>query len=175
MHKLIQTIEIPALKGTKVIADSKLFSWIDSNFKSWGADKKVKSTKTMKLDVCEMIEDATFAQIMSKDNLLTQEQILYFIENHKDLLRQDYYSTFFPFKSGEEVFVARVVVGDGGGLEVGVGCFSDDFVWFAGCRRRFVVPQLTPRTSEQTLIPFDALTLAIAEVKKAGYIIYKQV
>lgn len=134
------TIKIPALKGKKVIVDSKLFTYIDSDFKSYGANKPGKATKAMKLDVFEMDKDATFAQMMSPDNLLTQEQILYFVKNHKDLLRKDGYATFFPFKSGEEVFVAfvRVLVYNGGSLGVSMHRFSDGYAWRAEYRHRFV-------------------------------------
>lgn len=171
--KHITTIEIPALKGEGVIADSKLFYYIDSDFRNYGADKPGIATKKMKLDVFEMDKDATFAQMMSADNLLTQEQILYFIKNHKDLLRQNGYATFFPFKSGEEVFVAYVCVDGDGGLSVGVRRFSHDDVWSAEDRLRFVVPKLTPRTSESS--PSDTLTLnsAIKMIKEAGYQVSK--
>lgn len=171
--KYITTIEIPALKGKRVIADSKLFYYIDSDFRNYRADKPGIATKKMKLDVFELDKDATFAQMMAADNLLTQEQILYFIERHKELLRQDGYATFFPFKSGEEVFVAGVYVDDGGCLGVVVRRFSDDGAWNAGYRPRFVLPQLILTNSEPS--PSDTLTLdsAIKKVKEAGYQVSK--
>lgn len=170
--KLLNTIEIPALKGKKVIADSKLFTWVDSDFKNWGANKPRGATKKMKLDVFEMDKDATFAEVMSTENLLTQEQILYFIEKHSDLLRTDGLATFFPFKSGEKSFVA-CVFRLGGELEASVYRFSRDLVWRADRRLRVVVPQLKLGNSEKALNPSDTLTLAIEQVKKAGYQVSK--
>ncbi len=145
--KHITTVTIPALEGKKVIADSKLFSYVDPDFKKWGADKPSGLSKKMKLDVQEMDKDATFAQMMSPEHVLTQEQILYFVEYHKDLLRQDGYETFFPFKSGTEVFVADVIVLGDGRLRAGAYRLSNDYVWNAEYRHRFVVPQLALNSS----------------------------
>lgn len=164
--KHLTTISIPALKGKNVIANSKLFSYIDSNFKNWGADKPGTATKKMKLDVFEMDKDATFAEMMSPDNLLTQEQILYFIENHKDLLRQDDYATFFPFKSIDEVFVADVRVRVGGSLEARVYRLSYGLVWYAGDRHRVVVPAtVTSNLSDDPLVLSLPGTLNINGIK----------
>lgn len=157
----LHTIEIPALKGTKVIADSKLFSYIDPDFKNWSADKKGKATKKMKLDVFEMDKDATLAEMMSPDNLLTQEQILYLVENHKDLLHPDGYATLFPFKSGEEVFVVNVYVHGVGRLGVDAYRLSRDDVWYAGDRHRIVIPKITSKEKSE-IRTFD-LTLSSSE------------
>lgn len=172
--KLLTTVTIPATKGTKVIADSKFFTYIDSDFKRWGADKKGGERPETTLEVREMEEDATFEQMMSKENLLTQEQILYFVEHHQDQLRTGGYATFFPFKSGDKFFVARVGLSSGG-PHVDVDHLSGDGVWGAGGRHRVVVPQLTPSPSDLTLSDSDTLTLAIEAVKKAGFIIYKEI
>lgn len=174
--KHIKTITIPPLKGTKVIVDSKLFSYIDSDFKNWGATEKGIPTKEMKLDVFEMDKDARFDEMMSIDNLLTQEQILYFVENHRDLLRQEGFVTFFPFKSDDRVFVASVYVRVGGALSARVYRFSFDYVWYAGDRLRVVVPQLALNNSEPN--PSDTLidiNQAIERVKADGYLIFKQI
>jgi len=178
MHtlKLIKTITIPNLKGTKIIANSKLFDWIDQDFKNWGANKKGKATEEMKVDVMEMKEKATFQQMMSPDSLLTQEQILYFIENHKDLISKNRY-TFFPFKSGEKVFVADVYVHSVGSLAANVHRFSNDYVWPAESRYRFVVPQLNsklPSSNDSlTLSSSDTLENAIKICKDAGLTVTK--
>lgn len=154
--KHLQTIIIPKLKGDEVIADSKLFFHIDSDFRNWETAEKGKATKKTKLDVFEMDKDATFEQMMSKEKLLTQEQILYVIENHKEVLRQDGYATFFPFKSNNVVFVALVRVSSGG-LCVLVRRFSYGNVWGADARRRVVVPQLALKDFETS--PSDTLAL----------------
>lgn len=155
---LIETITLPPLKGKKLIKDATdIFAgYIDSDFKNWNT--KTHVSKQMKVEVREMTEDATFEQMFSKETLLTQDQIIYFVENFKNLLRTDGYATFFPFKSGEEVFVADVDFYSDEQLEVGVFRLSDDNVWDARYRHRIVVPQLTLNPSESdplSLAPFD--------------------
>lgn len=138
--KHIQTIQFPALKGNNLIKDSTLFTgYKDSEFDS--KTEKIAS-KAMNIDVFEMDKDATFEQMMSPDNLMTQEQILYFVNNYKDLLRQDGWATFFPFKSNGEVFVAFVDVYSDG-PRVRVCRFSDDYVWHAEFRHRIVCPSIS--------------------------------
>lgn len=167
--KHLTTIQLPKLSGNKVIADSTIFSYIDSDFRNWKADEKGKPTKAMKIDVFEMDTDATFAQMMSADNLMTQDQIIYFCKNHKDLLRHDGYATFFPFKSNGKVFVAFVYVKDGG-LKVLVYRFSDDCVWSAEYRHRVVVPTIStsePLTpSHSDVLPNELNINGVMYIKK---------
>lgn len=168
--KKLSTVTVPALKGKKVIASSKgIFTYIDSDFKNWGADKPGTPTKETKLDIFEMDTDATFEQMMSKDNVLTQEQILYFVENHKDQLKQDGYATFFPFKSGDDFFVAGVYL-DSDGPDVYVDRLSDDCVWYAERRRRVVTPQLTVNPSEARALTLgdssESLLLRIEKIEE---------
>lgn len=164
--KLLTTINIPKLDGTRVIKNSKLFNWIDSDFEKWQADKPGTPTEAVTLEVLEMDRDATFAQIMSPDNLLTQDQILYFVEHHQNQLRDEGYSTFFPFKSGEEIFVAGVGFGSDGRLNVRVYRFSFDGVWYAGFRHRIVLPQLSPS-------PLDTKKAIVKERLRAVEILSK--
>lgn len=168
----IKTIKIPKLPGKHTIANSKLFIYIDSDFKNWKADEKSASSKSMNIDIFEMDKDARFDQMMSVDNLMTQDQILYFVEKYKDLLRQDGYATFFPFKSNGEVFVANVRVSSGG-LCVCVRRFSRDRVWGADYRGRVVVPQLESKDlSPDTLFPRHSCTLP--DELKINDVIYKR-
>ena len=74
--------------------------------------------------------------------VLSQEQILYFVENNKDRLIDNYYANLFFFKVKDEFFVAHVNVYSGGNLHARVYRFPYDFVWYAEYRFRFVVPQL---------------------------------
>lgn len=146
--KLITQINIPKLSGKKVIVDSKLFAYIDPDFKNWKADEKGKPTKAMKLDVFEMTEDKKFSDMMLPDNLLTQEQILYFVEHHKEHLRQDGWATFFPFRSNDENFVASVIVHSGRRPSVDVSRFSHGSVWCAVFRLRVVCPATSTSVSK---------------------------
>lgn len=178
--KTLHNITIPKLSGKKTIAQARIFSYLDSDFKNYGTDKPGKKTEETKFAVCEMTEDATFKQLFTKpeEMAMTQEQILYFLENHRDLLNQDWYN-FFLFKIEDEFFVAYVYVHDRG-LRVLAYRLSHDDVWDAEPQRRFVVPatcvsdtqDLASRPSE-SLTP--SLEKAIEIVKKEGYLIFKQI
>ena len=174
MKILHQNIKIPALKGTRTIAQApELFTgWLDSDFKNCGTDikgSKTKETKETKLVELEMDKDATFADIFTDPEAmaLSQEQILYFVENHKDKLHPDGWYTFFLFKVSNDFFVAHVSR-SGRGLRAFVVRLSRGSVWNADDRRRVVVPQHSLESS-------DSLSLAIETVKKAGYKIIKEI
>jgi hypothetical protein len=136
--------------GSQTIAKAGKFftGYLDLNFKKWGTNVSSHSTKETKVEVHELIKDGNFAEIYGSlstnlDNLcLTQPQIIQFVEKHKQWLLADGYGTFFLFKANGEFFVACVGVGSDGGLLVVVLRFDFDSVWCAGCRRRFVLPQL---------------------------------
>lgn len=149
--KKLNTITLPALSGKDTISQAKnvFTAWIDSDFENWGTDKKGNKTDVISLAVCEMTEDATFAQLFTKPDemCLSQAQIIAFCKNHKDELRQDGYATFFLFKVDIEFFVASVYVRSGE-LYVFVYPFSNAHVWCSGYRHRVVFPQLALEPSE---------------------------
>ena len=140
--KLLHTISLPKV-GKKLISKSKLFSYIDGDFKNWGLDATTTSQK-QNLSVYELTEDMTFEQIfpIPEKMFLTQGQILSFIEKHKDKLRTGGYATFFLFRSKGKFFVALVHVVGGGALRVSVGRLENGGLWDAQYRHRVVIPQL---------------------------------
>ena len=146
-HKLT----IPARDGKRTIAKAKtVFTWgIDGDFKNWGLDLPGLATPTTDVEVHEMVKDGTFADIYAGTGrdldklVLTQDQVIAFVETHKAWLRTEGYGTFFLLKQGAEFFVASVDVDSDGTVGAGVRRFSDDFVWVAKCRHRFVLPQLS--------------------------------
>jgi len=147
METLYQNIKCPELKGQKLIKDSKLFHWIDVDFVNFGANKPTGKTQKINLEVKELTQDSTFKKMFSNPEkmALSQEQILWFIKNHKDKLRYngDECAIFFLFKSGDNFFVASVYVYGGDGLHVSVYRLGFDHVWDAVYRHRLVLPQLT--------------------------------
>ncbi len=153
MKILHKDVLIPSLKGKETIAraDDVFTGYIDSDFENWGTDKKGEKTEENKLAVCEMTEDATFAQLFTKpeDMCLSQEQIIWFCEKQKDLLRKDGYATFFLFKVKNEFFVARVFVYSDDYLYVCVNRLGFDYVWSAESRHRFVTPMLEEKVSNR--------------------------
>jgi len=94
------------------------------------------------LEISELVENGKFAEFLPEGRVLGhEEQVLLFVETHRDKLRKDGYATFMPFLKGGKVFVARVLVHDVGRLEVRVLHFGYGDVWRAERRHRVVIPQ----------------------------------
>lgn len=180
MKILYKDINIPALKGSKTIAraDDVFTNYIDSDFENYGTDKKGAKTEAAPLAVLEIEKDGTFKEIFEsfgnpEELVLSQEQIIKFCEEHKDKLQQGGYSTFFLFKTNEEFFVARVLVGRDD-LRVYVHRFSFDDVWGAEGRRCVVVPQLTLKNLDSGHSDSLTLSRAIEVCKENGYKVIKE-
>ena len=141
---------IDAASGDEMLMDAKeLFqAGIDSDFVNWGADEKGSATPETAVEIREMIENATYAQMFGElsgdvNNLcFTHHQIKNFVKKHRNWLRQDGYATFFLFKSKGHCFVASVHFYSDGSLCVNVSRFGYDDRWNAGNRHRLVVPRL---------------------------------
>lgn len=146
-----ESLMIEALNGKATIAKAdKVFkSYIDSDFRNWGLDKRGKATEEVKVDVHEIMEDATFARIFSSINtdpdklVMTQHQIIKFCEKYPDWLRHEGYGTFFLMKEEGEYFVVYVCVCPGG-LTVRVLRLGVDSLWLGEYLHRVVSPQLMP-------------------------------
>lgn len=143
--KLLKALTLLKTDGSKYISwATKVFkSYIDSDFKKWGLDKKSDKTKEVKVNVFEMIKDSNFKEMFTdpEKQVMTQHQIIEFCQKHPADLRQNSYATFFLTKVDNEYFVAYVDVRSGG-LRVRVRRLGDDGVWRGGYRHRVVSPQL---------------------------------
>ena len=145
-HKVI----VPATSGQRTIAQAgDVFTgWLDPDFKNWGTDVAGEAKPETPADVYELAEDATFEQMFTSlssdlDQLLwEQEQILAFVESHKNWLHPEGYGSFFLFKVGNEVFVVFVGFDSVGVLFAYVFRFDDAYIWDASRRGRVFVPQL---------------------------------
>lgn len=144
-----KNIVIAPTDGKKTIAQAKnVFDYIDSDFSNWDTDVTGEKKEETPVSVHEMAEDANFSQMFNsissdlKKLCLTQDQIISFVENHKNWLHPEGYANFFLFEANNEFFVARVFLNSDGELDVGVIRFEDSRVWRAGSRYRVVVPQL---------------------------------
>ncbi|HBO16475.1 MAG: hypothetical protein UR69_C0003G0088 [Candidatus Moranbacteria bacterium GW2011_GWE2_35_2-] len=144
-----ENLIIDECNGREILADaSDVFDWIDSDFRSWGADEQGPATKKTPVQVYELEKDGKFPQIYGAhssdlDKLcLTQHQIKKFVQKCRDWLRTDGYGTFFLFKSKGHYFVAGVGFDSGGRLWVSVHRLENVYVWDAENRYRFVFPQL---------------------------------
>lgn len=180
MKTLYKDIKLKEIKRDSLIKDSKLFTYIDSDFVKYGADIPNKqNTPALLCEVKELTENMTFKQMFDTPDTqwLTQGQILQFIENNKDKLRDGSYATFFLFKSGEDFFVTSVRVSSSG-LCVRVYRLGYGPVWDAESRLRLVVPQLeTKSLNTKSLSTLESLALtdeqAIEHLKSNGYKITK--
>ena len=143
-------LSLPATDGKRTIAQAgDLFTgYIDPDYVNWGLDVSQASVPAMSVDVFEQTLDGTFANIFdgvgrSYDSMAhTQNQIVVFCEKHRDWLPTEGYGTFFLFKEDRKFFVAKVRFDDARRLYVDVHPLSDDDVWNARFRYRFVLPQL---------------------------------
>jgi hypothetical protein len=158
LRPLVTGISISATDGTKTLweASDVFTDYRDSDLRNLGLNLPGKPTSEMFVDVHEMVEDGTLAQIYGDDDLsklrLSQAQINAFARDHRANFHPNSYATFFLFTREDEqvnadksnLFVAFVCVRDDGRLGVGVFEFSIASVWRARARRRFVLPQLVP-------------------------------
>ena len=143
-------LSLPATNGKRTIAqaDDVFTGYIDPDFMNWGLDVKQVPTPTMPVKVFEHVRDGTFVNIFdsvgrSYDSMAhTQNKIVVFCEKYRDWLRTEGYSTFFLFKEDEKFFVADVRFDDARRIYVIVENLSNDYVWYAKYRFRFVLPQL---------------------------------
>lgn len=146
-----ENLVIEALNGKARIAKAgKVFkSYIDGDFRNWGLDKRGQATKEVKVDVHEIVADATFSRIFSSINpdldkvTMTQHQIIRLCEKYPTWLRQEGYGTFFLMKENGQYFVVNVYV-DPDGLNVYVRHFGSGFVWYGVYRHRVVSPHPAP-------------------------------
>ncbi|MFA5736649.1 MAG: hypothetical protein WCX70_00440 [Candidatus Paceibacterota bacterium] len=125
----------------------------------WGTDVASPVTEEASFEVFEMIKDGTFEQIFGgfgvddfKKLFWSQDQIITFFEANSDKLHPKGLATFFLFsvklkkgtENDEEFFVADVYRLGDARFRTHVYCLSDDNVWRAEDRNRFVVPQWPP-------------------------------
>ena len=150
-------ITVPACTRLRVIAHAEdVFTWgIDGDFVRWNLDVPSVATPATDVEVHELIRDGKFEDIYGSTGVdldklvLTQDQVISFVETHKKWLRKDGNGTFFLFKEEvdgvEQFFVAIVHVASGLGPSAHVRRLSLGFVWSGDDGRRFVFPQLTPK------------------------------
>lgn len=142
------TLVIKAKTGERTIFQIKdLFTWgIGSDFVDYGADEEGSATEDTEVDVYELAKDGDFSDIYGSlpfdlsQLCLTQDQIIGFVEEHRNRLSPNS-ATFFLFQSNNEYFVASVVVLSDGRLNACVDRFGNVNPWGAERRHRFVVPR----------------------------------
>lgn len=145
-----KNLTVDALDGKDILAEAKeVFAFIDSDFRSWGADEQGEATGKTAIEVHELVKDGKFVQFFNSvcDDLdklcFTQAQIKSFCVKYRSWLRTNGYTTFFLFKSKGEYFVVGVGFRGDGVLGVDVGRFEGGSVWRAENCHRVVIPRLT--------------------------------
>ena len=156
--KHLKTITIPPLTGERQIKSSNLFNYIDRVFND--CEIEIVKTEELKVDVLLLDENKIFGQIFTNPDkmCLTQDQILSFVENDRELLSKNE-DTFFLFKNNNNFFVAHVRVRSDG-LLVLRNRLDDSYGWYARYCHCVVVPQLA-ETSMPRPECFDPLKLEI--------------
>jgi len=142
-----EKIMVEALNGKELISKAKMIftSYIDTEFTHLKLNEASVATPETFLDVYEIVNTATYAQIFTELNsnlnklVMTQEQIICFCKKHSKWLRQEQCGTYFLIKVNNEYFLVSVHIISG--LRVYVYCFKKNDLCPAGGRHRFVVPQ----------------------------------
>jgi hypothetical protein len=143
------TATIPPTTGKKTIsgAEEIFTGYLDPEFKGWGLDVLGEVKPETPVESLELAKDGTFNDFFTSLGdlnklVMTDEQIIWVVENCPDLLvQQDGKFNFFLKKKGDKFFVARVNRFEGR-LKVFARRLSFGCVWYAECGLRVVVPQL---------------------------------
>ncbi len=144
-----ENLTVGPCDGQRTIAGSQevFSSGIDDNFEFLGTNVSGKPTISTMALVYKLVQDGTFEQMFGSLDIPVnqrcweQDQIIDFVLNHSASLRRGGNSNFFPFKVGNEFFVAGVRVYDDGRMAARVHPFSSDVVWLAEYCNRLIVPQ----------------------------------
>jgi len=146
-----KNIVIRATSGEWTIAQATdvFLLGVDPDFTTLGLDVPGEAKPETPVEVYEMTEDGNFKTIFGSfghelDELcLTQEQVIAFVEDHKDWFRKHGFGTFFLFKVAGKFSVADVRLGDSIRLSIDAYRFWHDFVWGGGYHHRLVVPRVS--------------------------------
>jgi len=149
-------LNIKATEGKRIIAEAKdIFpGGTDSDFRRYGADEAGSAKSETPVVVYEVIRDGKHRQFFGsigdiEELCFTQDQIICFVETHREWLLTDGMGTFFLFRSKKtkfkkdlwgEFFVASVLVNHNG-VSAFVDRFGNSYDWGAAGRHRLVVPQ----------------------------------
>ena len=170
--KLIKdNLVIPQTSGKRIIPEkTKLFSWIDADFRNWGAYERGEPKPETKCALYELVEDATFEEMLKElgdpEKLcMTWEQIIKFIKKYKGELKEGKSGVFFLFRSYDELFIAYVYAKFKSNLCVTISHFENSLIMNGHNNPHVVVPQL-PAHSETEPVDLDG---EIIELKGRKY------
>lgn len=143
-----QPLMLGATDGLAILGEAtSVFAYIDSYFKRWGCDVAQLPTPAMRMQVYELVRDSTIAEMFGSPGAeldalcLTQSQIIRFVKDFPDWLRQEGHGTFFLIRAGEKHFAAPVFLFHDGRLGVHLRPYSLARRFRAGKRHRLVLPE----------------------------------
>lgn len=97
----------------------------------------------MEFAMSELVQNGKLAEFLPQGKVFGhEEQVLVFVETHRNRLRKNGCATFLPFMKAGKVFVAHVSVLDVGSLAVHVVALPYDSVWSVKNLHRVAFPQL---------------------------------
>lgn len=142
--------------------ETKLFTYIDSDFENWGVDDGIKTTG-VKLKAIKQDKDFVFKDVFNTEtDCVSQSDIIDWInENQEDIKKVDTWKSYFFLlkNSNEKFFVASMYVYSDGSVYVHVYDLPPDDEWRASSGHRIVVPATSPtvlsnsKLNTQTLNP----------------------
>ena len=149
-----EDIVIKASDGKKTLYDAKdVFARRNSAFIDLKLNNKGQATPDTKVEIYELIADATFRQMFNSltsnwDKLvLTQNQIRDFVQEYRSKLHIDGFGAFFLLKENNEYLIADVYFRWSDKIIVDVIRLGSPDAWLAHDKYRLVAPQL------QVLVP----------------------
>jgi hypothetical protein len=132
--------------GQETLAQATdVFRYIDFNFKLWRCDCGGTADQETAVQVYELIRDSTFQEMFGGFGVVpdclafTQAQVKQFAKRYADWLKKGGNGTFFPFKVGDEFFVAAAYFFSDGRLGVRLRGLPLERVFRAQKRHRLVV------------------------------------
>lgn len=176
----MKTITIQKLDGKYSREDAlKVFGWIDSDIEGYGCSGNDPVTPETAVNYGKMEKNGTFIDIFgSAPEPFTKAQVIDIVTNHSDLLNDKGFGNLFPYANGKGERFVLGVHRDDSEWDLDVYRLEYGGVWDAEDERVIFLPQrdtLSLETADTLALGHsDSLADAIATVKEAGYVIYKQ-
>lgn len=158
----------------KLLKDQKeLFSYIDSDFENWNIDEGVSDSVPLK--AVKQEKNFRFSDVFSKNDYVSQEDVIKWIEENKQEILKTGYYYFFLLMNSQGVRFFAYAFKYYGKVELFVHEFTDDDVWRAEYGNVIILPQRTlnldkPLSSSETLTLERAIGICVMN----GYQVIKQ-
>ncbi len=143
-----EILELDPTDGQATIAESKgVFNWVNPLSRDYRCNVPGKPTGKTRVAVYRMVRKGDFRRMFCRLGVdlgklrFKQDQIIQFVQKHRQWLQTEGCTTFFLFGKEYEPFVAEIIVRRDDTLDANVSWFSNSTVFSADNRIRVVVPQ----------------------------------